>query len=42
MVSLVYLIAFPPSMLFATLIFDKFDLRTGIVIGAVLQGTGAA
>ena len=29
-------------MLFATFIFDKFDLRNGLVIGSIFQGLGAA
>lgn len=42
MVSLIFLIVFLPSMLFATYVFDKFDLRAGICVGAILQGVGAA
>jgi hypothetical protein len=29
-------------MLLATFVFDKYDLRAGIVLGAILQGIGAA
>ena len=42
MVSLLYLITFLPGMLISTFVFNKFGLRTGIVIGAVGQGIGAA
>ena len=42
LIALSYLIAFLPSMLLATFIFDKLDLRNGLIFGAVLQGLGAA
>jgi len=42
MVSLIFFILFLPSMLLATVVFDKFDLRTGLVVGAILQGIGAS
>jgi FLVCR family MFS transporter 7 len=41
MLSIVYMITYPPGYILATWIFDKYGLRKGLLFGAVVQAGGA-
>lgn len=41
LVSIIYFILFAPGVIISMLVYNKFSLKTGIIIGVFLQTIGA-